>query len=57
MSDPEQNEFREQRLANMKKLEELGYKSFGRAFARTRIAEVTAGFEEGKTVRLAGRLL
>jgi lysyl-tRNA synthetase, class II len=57
MSDPEQNEFREQRLANMKKLEELGYKPFGRAFARTRIAEVAAGFEEGKTVRLAGRLL
>lgn len=57
MSDPEQNEFREQRLANMKKLEELGYKPFGRAFDRTRIAEAADGFEEGKSVRLAGRLL
>jgi lysyl-tRNA synthetase class 2 len=56
MADPEQNEFREQRLANMKKLEELGYKPFGKAFSRTRIAEVAAGFEEGKTARIAGRL-
>jgi lysyl-tRNA synthetase class 2 len=43
MTDPEQNEFREQRLANMKKLEELGYQPFGRAFARTRLAEQIAG--------------
>ncbi|MFO7536001.1 MAG: lysine--tRNA ligase [Kiritimatiellia bacterium] len=57
MSEPEQNEFREQRLANMKKLEELGYKPFGKAFERTRLAEVAAGYEEGKVVRLAGRLL
>jgi lysyl-tRNA synthetase class 2 len=57
MTDPEQNEFREQRLVNMKKLEELGYQPFGRAFSRTRIAEVIEGFEEGKAVRIAGRLL
>jgi lysyl-tRNA synthetase class 2 len=57
MTDPEQNEFREQRLANMKKLEELGYQPFGRAFARTRLAEVAEAFEEGKAVQIAGRLL
>jgi lysyl-tRNA synthetase class 2 len=57
MSEPEQNEFREQRLANMKKLEELGYQPFGQAFARTRIAEIIDAFEEARTVRLAGRLL
>ncbi len=57
MSDQEQNEFREQRLANMKKLEELGCQPFGRAFERTRISEVVDAFEEGKTVRIAGRLL
>lgn len=57
MSDPETNEFREQRLANMKKLEERGYKPFGRAFERVRIVDVVAGFEEGRTVRIAGRLL
>jgi hypothetical protein len=31
------NEYREQRLANMRKLEELGFKAFGQAFQRTRL--------------------
>jgi lysyl-tRNA synthetase class 2 len=51
------NEYREQRLANMRELEKLGHRPFGAAFARTgRLAEIRAGFEEGKVVRAAGRL-
>ena len=51
------NEYREQRIANMRKLEELGFKPFGQAFERTRLSEIRAGFEENKTVRAAGRLM
>jgi len=51
------NEYREQRIANLHKLEELGFKPFGQAFARTRLSEIRAGFEENKTVRAAGRLM
>ena len=52
-----QSEVRAQRLANMEKLQEKGYRPFGHAFARTgRLAEVHAGFEEGKAVSVAGRL-
>ena len=51
------NEYREQRIANMRKLEELGFKPFGQAFERSRLSEVRAGFEENKTVRAAGRLM
>jgi len=51
------NEYREQRLANMRKLAELGFAPFGRAFARTRLSDIRAGFEENKTVRAAGRLM
>ncbi len=57
MSDPETNEFRAQRIANMKQLEERGYKPFGCAFERTRMSEVVAGFAEGQPARIAGRLL
>ena len=51
------NEYREQRLANMRKLEELGFKPFGQAFERTRLSEIRTGFEENKNVRAAGRLM
>jgi len=53
-----QNEYREQRLANMHALEKLGYTSFGKgAFPRSgRLAEIRAGFEVGKSVSVAGRL-
>ena len=61
MSDAAQplseNEYRAQRLANMRKLEELGFKAFGQAFERTRLSDVREGFEENKTVRAAGRLM
>ena len=51
------NEYREQRIANLAKLKELGFKPYGEAFERTRLSDVRAGFEEGKIVRAAGRLM
>ena len=55
---PKENEFRDQRLANLKRLEELGYKPWGHAFERSgRLADILAGFEEHKKVRIAGRML
>ncbi len=51
------NEYRQQRLANMAALKEMGYEPFGQAFARTgRLAEIRADFEEEKQVTAAGRL-
>jgi len=52
------NEYREQRLENMRRLKELGYRPFGRAFERTdRLAGIRAAFEDGKRVAVAGRLM
>jgi len=52
------NEYRQQRLANMKMLEELGYAPFGAAFNRSgRLAEIRAAFEENRLVTMAGRLV
>lgn len=51
------NEYRAQRIVNLRKLEELGFEPYGRAFERTRLSEVRAGFEEDKKVRAAGRLM
>ncbi len=51
------NEYREQRIANLRKLEELGFKPYGEAFERTRLSEIRIGFEEEKRVRAAGRLM
>jgi lysyl-tRNA synthetase class 2 len=57
MDREENNEYREQRLANLRALEEAGYAGFARDFERTgTIAQVRQGFEEGKEVRCAGRL-
>ncbi len=57
MTEPVSNEIVEQRLKNMEALREMGYRPFGRAFARSgRLADVVAAFEEGKPVRVAGRL-
>ena len=40
------NEYRQQRLANMTALKEMGYEPFGHAFTRTgRLAEIRAAFE------------
>ncbi len=52
------NAYREQRLANMRQLEALGRKPFGRAWPRSgRLAEIRGAFEEGKRVVAAGRLM
>ena len=50
--------YREQRIENMRKLEEMGYKPFGAAFVRTgNLAATRAAYEEEKPVKIAGRLL
>ena len=55
---PKENEFREQRLVNLKKLSEMGYKPFGQAFERTaRLGDVVAGFTEQKAEKIAGRVV
>jgi len=52
------NEYRAQRLANMRELEQRGYPPFGAAFERSgRLAEIRADYADGKTVRAAGRLM
>ena len=51
-------EYRAQRLENLRALEALGYPAYGGAFPRSgTLAETRANFEEGKTVRVAGRML
>ena len=59
MSEPvNSNEYRTQRLANLRELEQRGYPPFGGAFARTgRLAEIRAGYAEGREVRAAGRVM
>ncbi len=58
MAETEVNEYREQRLANLKSLESLGYQPFGKAFERTeQLAEVREAAEEGREVSLAGRMI
>ena len=52
------NEYRRQRIENMKQLEAAGYPAFGSAFKRTgTLAELTDSFEEGKTVSACGRIV
>lgn len=58
MTDHDSNEYRQQRLANMEKLEEMGYAAYGGAFPRSgQVAEIKAGFEEDKQVKACGRLI
>lgn len=51
------NEYRAQRIANLGKLESLGFAPRAGAFERTRLSEVREGFAEDKRVRAAGRLM
>ena len=51
------NEYRENRLASMKALAELGFTPYGRAYPHEDLAKVRETFEEGRAVRVAGRLL
>ncbi|OVE75394.1 lysine--tRNA ligase [bacterium E08(2017)] len=58
MSTIEDNEYRQQRMENMRKLEEMGYSPYGRAFERTgRLADIRADFSEEKEITAAGRLM
>ena len=53
----ETNEYRAQRLQSMKALAEMGYAPYGCKYDHEDLAKVRASFEEGKAVRVAGRLL
>lgn len=54
----EDNQYREQRIANMTKLIEMGHKPFGSAYVRTgRLSEIRSAYEEGREVTAAGRLM
>ncbi len=54
----DENELRQQRLENLKNLKAAGYSPWGHAFPRDgRFDELSEGFEEGKEIRLAGRLV
>lgn len=53
-----QSEVRAQRIANMEKLQEMGYEPFGRAYETDGLlAEIRAAFEVEKTVKVAGRIV
>jgi len=57
-SQQSDNELRDQRVENMRRLEELGYAPFGGAFERTGdLAAVRTDFVVEKQVRIAGRLV
>jgi lysyl-tRNA synthetase class 2 len=52
------NEYRQQRIENMNKLEQAGFPAFGKAFERTaRLDELHASFEEGRTAKACGRIV
>jgi lysyl-tRNA synthetase class 2 len=52
------NEYRQQRIENMEKLEEAGFPAFGKAFERTaRLDELHATFEEERAVKACGRIV
>ena len=53
----ETNEYRENRLASLKVLAEMGFTPYGHAYPHEDLKAVRAGFEEGKEVSVAGRLL
>ena len=52
------NEYRRQRIENMHQLAGAGYAPFGKAFERTaRLDALHAAFEEGREVRVCGRIV
>ena len=53
----ETNEYREQRLQSMRTLKEMGYEPYGCKYDHDDLKKVREEFEEGKAVRVAGRLL
>ena len=58
MTDSTDSEYRQQRLANMRKLKEMGYEPYGHAFQRSgRLAELRESFKDDEKVAAAGRLM
>ena len=53
----ETNEYRENRLASLKALAELGFTPYGRKFPHTDLRDVRAAYAENQEVTVAGRLL
>ena len=53
----ETNEYRENRLAAMKALKDLGFAPYGHAYPHTDLKEVRATYVEGAEVTVAGRLM
>ena len=53
----ETNEYREQRLASMAKLGELGFEPYGRKYEHTELKVLRETFAEGALARVAGRLM
>ncbi len=53
----ETNEYREQRLASMAALREMGFEPYGAKYEHTDLAVVRENFNEGATERIAGRLM
>ena len=53
----ETNEYREQRLQSMASLREMGYEPYGPKYAHTDLSVVRETFAEGRTERIAGRLM
>ena len=57
MAQQESNEYRENRLASMKSLAEMGYEPYGRAFPHSDLKDIRASYAENQEVVAAGRLL
>ena len=53
----ETNEYREQRLQSLNALREMGYEPYGRRYDHEDLGRVRDTFEEGRGVRVAGRLM
>ncbi len=52
------NEYRQQRIENMRQLEEAGFPAFGKVFERTaRLDELHETFELGRQVKACGRIV
>jgi len=51
------SEYRQQRVESMKALAAMGYEPYGRKYDHEDLKAVREGFEEGKAVRVAGRLM
>ena len=53
----ETNEYRQQRLQSMEALKALGYEPFGRKYDHIDLSVARETFEEGRSARVAGRLM